>query len=192
MRPLTNYLHKAMIPFYGLPFLAYSFLALPPKCTVVIVVNHLSTQLTSYFGAEYNGRRIQYLKQVAPKGTGDALVQFSKAYNPRSPVVVWQADQLIVPDDVNLMCHSKPNSVLYSETSDGLREIGLWKLKPGTLRTLRSHFERGEYKALPIIERDGANQIITKGRKIELSFDNWKNVEEACKKFRQKFLIESR
>ncbi|HEV2327779.1 MAG TPA: sugar phosphate nucleotidyltransferase, partial [Verrucomicrobiae bacterium] len=29
MQPLTNYLHKAMIPFFGVPLLAYGILAVP-------------------------------------------------------------------------------------------------------------------------------------------------------------------
>src|SRR5580704_8112677 len=70
MQPLTRYLHKAMIPFAGLPFLAYSILSVPGGSEIVIVVNCFSEQIINYFGESYEGRRIQYLKQTNPKGTG--------------------------------------------------------------------------------------------------------------------------
>lgn len=191
MKPLTNYLHKAMVPFSGIPFLAYSFNSIPEGADVVVIVDYLKEQIINYFGTSYRGRKITYLTQVNPKGTGDALVQFAEAYRPAGPIVVWQADQLLFPEDVFRICASAANAILFSEAHEGLHEIGLWKLAPNTLPLLRNHFEAGEYRALPVIQASAFNQVITSNRKAEISFNKWSEIERICHLYKQRFLIES-
>jgi NDP-sugar pyrophosphorylase family protein len=192
MKPLTNYLHKAMIPFSGLPFLAYSLCSIPEGSEVIIIVNYLWEQMANYFGQSYKGRKIKYLKQSDPKGTGDALFQFSKIHHPKQPVIVWQADQMIFPDEVKILSRSEPNAAIYSDTHEGLYDLGFWKIRPDTLSKLKGHFERGEYRALPVLKTEGLNSISVQREKLEISFNTWKQIELQCKLFKQKFLTESR
>ncbi len=191
MKPMTNYLHKAMIPFSGLPFLAYSLLAIPAGSEVVIIVNYLSDQIRGYFNNRYHGRTIRYLQQRDPRGTGDALFQFSQAYHPRHPVVVWQGDQLIFPDEIEILSRSEPNAAIWSDTPAGLQDLGLWKILPGTLEILRSRVEDGEYRALPILKEAGLTVIKTSREKLEISYGGWEKLERACLRLKQKFHIES-
>jgi hypothetical protein len=178
-----------MVPFAGIPFLAYSVCSLPPLADIVMIVNFREEQIRAYFGEEYAGRKIRYLRQVAPQGTGDALFQFAMTYRPTEPVIVWQADQLVYPDEVNRVLESQPNAVLYSDVDGNLAEIGLWKIKPTTLDKIGSHFKDGEYRALPIIETEGINKVRTARRKIELSFHAWDEIGQICDDYKQRFLI---
>ena len=184
MRPLTNYLHKAMIPFDGAPFLAHSLLSIPEGSEIVIIVNYLNEQIVNYFGSDYKGRKIQYLKQNDPKGTGDALFQFGQTYQPITPVIVWQADQMIFPGEVAILSKSKPNASICSNTG---QDMGFWKIKPGSLGSMRNCLEHDEYRALPALEREGLNRIKVHREKLEISFDDWEKIEKQCKLFRQKF-----
>lgn len=123
MEPLTTYLHKAMIPFSGIPLLAYSLLSIPRQAEVVMVVNYLSDQITGYFGRCYMGRNITYFEQVDPKGTGDALFQVFQCLRPKLPTVVWQADQLMFPWEIDMLCDSEPNVAICSRTTHGIRDV---------------------------------------------------------------------
>lgn len=192
MKPLTNYRHKAMIPFSGMPFLAYALCSLPEDSEVVMVVNHLREQFSGYFGDCFRGRKIKYLVQTNPAGTGDALVQFFEAYRPRQPVIVWQADQMIFPDEVKNLAGSEPNAAIYSDTPAGLKDLGFWKIKPETLPKLKSHFERGEYRALPALQSEGLKPIRMPREKLEISFDALDQIDRTCRLYRQKFHIASR
>lgn len=189
MKPLTNYIHKCMIPFSGFPLLAYSPLSIPEGAEVVIIVNYLEEQIANYFGDSYQGKRIRYLKQKDPQGTGDALFQFSEAYQPKHPVVVRQADQMIFPEEVGALTSHEPNAAVCSESSDGRLDLGFWKIKPRTLARLRSCLDRGEYRALPVLEQEGLRQIKTPREKLEISFETWDKIELQCKRLKQKLPV---
>jgi choline kinase len=192
MKPQTGYLHKSMIPFYGFPFLAYSIASIPAGSTIVIVVNYLSSQIMGYFGNFYKGRTIEYFIQSSPAGTGDALFQFAASYHPTTPVIVWQADQMVFPNEVDILFRCNANSALCSETQHGLLDMRFWNIKPETLSKLRGCFDGTEYRALPALERDGLNQIKIQREKLELSFDSWERIELQCKLFKQRFPTEFR
>jgi len=191
MEPLSRYLHKAMIPFFGVPFLAYSLLSIPENSKVVIIVNYFKDQIYNYFGASYKGRTIQYLTQKNPKGTGDALFQFSRTFRPKSPVIIWQADQMILPNEIDILSTVEPNAGMYSHTPMGCLDLGFWKIKPETLTKLKSGFDGTEYRALPVLEKEGLKQIRIPRRKLEISHDSWEQIIIQCKFLKQKFHIES-
>jgi hypothetical protein len=192
MMPLTSYVHKAMIPFFGVPLLAYSILSIPENSEVVIVVNYLAEQITNYFGHYYHGRTIRYLKQTDPTGSGDALVQFSQHFAPREPVITWMADQLMFSDEVAILSQSEANAAIYAGAEGEGRDIGLWKISPATLPRLRSCFERGEYRALPALEKEGLRKIRVLREKLEISFPEWDKIQETCNQLKQEYRIEYR
>jgi hypothetical protein len=190
MKPLTHYLHKAMIPFFGVPFLAYSLAAIPKKSKVTIVVNYLSEQIIAYFGNHYRGLDISYMRQADPKGTGDALYQYGQARRPVNSIIVWQADQILLPHELTVLSDNEADSVVYSQTTNGICDVGLWKIKPSTLPKLKQFFVRGEFRALPALEAEAANRIIMKREKVELSFESWEQIQTICAKLRQKSPID--
>jgi NDP-sugar pyrophosphorylase family protein len=192
LKPITTYLHKAMIPFCGLPFLAYSLCSLDENVRVTLVVNYLSQQIKAYFGVCFRGRRINYFTQQNPAGTGDALFQIFERYKPHEPVIVWQADQLIYRHEFAAISKSDANAILYSRANGGRKEIGLWKVRPSTLKKMREFLKDGEYKALPVIEADGYHTVTTARKKLELSFDEWLRIEKQCRLLKQRYPIESR
>jgi len=187
MQPLTNYLHKSMIPFYGLPLLAYGILAVPEGSEIVIIVNYLKEQIEGFFGDTFRGRKIKYFVQSDPKGTGDALFQFGAAYRPAQPVIVWQADQMIFAEEVEILSHTQPNAGIFSDTSRGLLDLGFWRIEPGTLARLKDSFDGSEHRALPVLERVGLKRIKIQREKLEISFDTWEQIELHCKRLRQAF-----
>jgi hypothetical protein len=189
MRPLTKYLHKAMIPFDGIPFLAYSMLALPIDAEVTIIVHHFADQIIGYFGESYEGRKIKYLLQADTKGTGDALYQFWKALDPKHAVIVWQADQMVFSEEVQILLRSEPDAALCSDTAGSSCDVGVWKLKPSTLPTLRSHLMDGEYKALPILLTGEIKWVKTAREKLEITFENWDNINVKCAQLKRKLPI---
>jgi hypothetical protein len=192
MQPLTNYLHKAMIPFFGAPLLAYSILAVPEGSEIVIIVNYLKEQIAGYFGDTFRGRKISYFTQTDPKGTGDALFQFGAAYRPVQPIIVWQADQMIFPDEIEILSRAEPNAGIFSDTPRGLLDLGFWHIGPGTLARLKGSFDGSEYRALPVLEREGLKQIKIQREKLEISFETWEQIELQSKRFRHAFLTASR
>jgi NDP-sugar pyrophosphorylase family protein len=192
MKPLTRYLHKAMIPFHGLPLLAYSLLSIPSESVITLIVNHLAEQFIEYFGDHYRGRKIEYFKQTDLKGTGDALFQYSEAYQPERPVIVWHADQLMFPEEVNALAQHEANAAICCETKDGLKDVGLWKIKPSTLRLMRGLPQVGEQRALPVLERESLRKIIVQREKLEISFKSWDQIQESCELFKQKYPTEFR
>ena len=190
MEPLSAYLHKAMIPFHGVPLLAYSMLSTPKGSDIVIVVHHLKEQIAAYFGDAWQGRKIRYFTQRNPQGTGDALFQFAEAFQPKQPIITWQADQLIFPEEIEILSRSEPNAGIFAETPRGLFDLGFWKIDPGTLVKLKGGFDGAEYRALPVLEREGLKQIKVPREKLEISFETWEQIESQCKSFRQKFRTE--
>jgi len=74
MRPLTYEVPKPMLPVHDKPILAYSIELLPSEIDeVVLVIGYLGKQIKDYFGSEFNGRKIIYIKQKELLGTGHAL-----------------------------------------------------------------------------------------------------------------------
>jgi hypothetical protein len=187
MQPLTNYLHKAMIPFCGMPLLAYGMLAVPEGSEIVIVVNYLKDQIASYFGDEFQGRKIRYFEQANPKGTGDALFQFGAAYRPKQPIIVWQADQMIFRQEIEILSRTGPNAGIFSDTPRGLLDLGFWRIEPRTLARLKDSFDGSEHRALPVLEREGLKQIRIQREKLEISFETWEQIEQECRQLKRAF-----
>jgi len=75
LRPITYYVPKPMIPFFGKPFLEYTLENLVGLVdSVVMVVNYKQEQIRDYFGSRYNSLPIEYVVQQNLKGTAAALM----------------------------------------------------------------------------------------------------------------------
>jgi len=74
LRPITHYVPKPMLPFFGKPFLAYTLENLVGLVdSVVLVVNYKKEQIIDYFGNSYSSLPLEYVEQQHLKGTAAAL-----------------------------------------------------------------------------------------------------------------------
>ncbi len=77
LKPVTDYVSKLMISFWGKPFLEYTIANLSQLNQIdriLIVVKYQQEQIRDYFGSEYQDKEIIYLEQENPKGgTADAI-----------------------------------------------------------------------------------------------------------------------
>jgi len=80
LRPITYYVPKPMIPFFGKPFLEYTLGNLVGLVdSVVMVVNYKQEQIRNHFGTRYNSLSIEYVIQQNLKGTAAALMTVKDA-----------------------------------------------------------------------------------------------------------------
>lgn len=75
LRPITNYMPKPMLPFYGKPFMEYTLENLTELVeSVVIVVNYRQEQIRDYFGDRFASLPLEYVVQQDMRGTGAAVM----------------------------------------------------------------------------------------------------------------------
>jgi NDP-sugar pyrophosphorylase family protein len=75
MRPLTLETVKPMIEILGKPILHHLIDSLPKEITeLIIVIGYKGEQIRAYFGDSFEGRKINYVSQEKPLGTGHALM----------------------------------------------------------------------------------------------------------------------
>lgn len=79
MMPLTYTRHKSMIPLANKPLLAHLLERLPKSVDgVVLIVGHKQESIRKFFGKKYSGKKIEYVEQKNPRGTGDAFLKAKK------------------------------------------------------------------------------------------------------------------
>ncbi len=123
MGRLGAYLQKCMYPIGLRPFLELTMTqaASAGAARVHVVVGHHAEQVGAYFGSEYGGMRVEYVRQDEPLGTGHALGLLAERLAGVTRVLVWQGD-VYVPSAVfaALDAHRLPNAVtLVSEPDAG-------------------------------------------------------------------------
>ena len=75
LRPITDYVPKPMIPFFGKPFLEYTIQNLVGLVdSVVLVVKYKQEHFRDYFGDCYVSLPLEYVEQKELKGTAAALI----------------------------------------------------------------------------------------------------------------------
>jgi hypothetical protein len=105
-------------------------------------------------------------------------------------VIVWQADQMIFPNEVTILSQSEPNAAVCSRSRKGFQDLGFWKIKPSTLGRLNGYFDGTEYRALPVLEKENLKQIAVQRDKLEISLNTWEDIELQCKHLKQRFSAE--
>lgn len=74
LSPLTNSIPKPLIKIGGKNIIEHNIIQLPDEVReLIFVVGYLDKQIINYFGEKYGGRKITYIKQDKPLGTGHAL-----------------------------------------------------------------------------------------------------------------------
>src|SRR5207253_3325851 len=79
LRPHTETTPKPLLPVQGRPILDWIIGALPPVDRLVVVVNYLAGQIEAYLGTQPHVRSWATVRQVEPRGTGDALMSCTGA-----------------------------------------------------------------------------------------------------------------
>ncbi len=180
---LGTYLQKCMYPIALRPFLEYSIRNLrnsqqldPTRDRLILVVGHHAEQIRRYFGDDYDGLPLHYVKQPQALGTGHAIYTAHEAFPSAESIIVWLAD-LYVPRTLfeAVQHHALPNvqtialgpedenpnvrvsfneqhiTVAWCGSSDYF-DIGLWKLSPDVVQAMTSR-KVDEFRVMPNLQR---------------------------------------
>lgn len=75
LRPITEHLPKALIPFWGKPFIGYVLDNLQGFVDEAIIVIDPGEEIKRQLGDAHRDLALRYVHQDRPMGTGDALLQ---------------------------------------------------------------------------------------------------------------------
>ncbi len=118
MRPLTLETPKPMVEILGKPLLHHIVDALPDVITeLIFVVGYKAEQIKAYFGSEFEGRKVTYVRQDKPLGTGHALLLCKDLIGPTEKFLFMIGDDLHSPEsikrlvklDLGMLVHEHPN-----------------------------------------------------------------------------------
>lgn len=99
MGELTDRVPKPMLTIQGKPKLAHTIEQLPQEVSeVILVIGYLGDQIRSFFGEEYDGRKIRYVEQPEFNGTGGAVDLVKNMVNGKFLVVM--GDDLYLKRDL--------------------------------------------------------------------------------------------
>ncbi len=134
LRPHTNSLPKPLLPVQGRPILDWIIGALPPVDRLVVVVNYLAEQIEQYLGTQTHVRNWATVRQVEPRGTGDALMS-CKGQIHSDRVMVLNGDDLIGRADLAALAEV-PQGIL-THRVENPRSYGIvFRNEDGTLREI--------------------------------------------------------
>jgi bifunctional UDP-N-acetylglucosamine pyrophosphorylase/glucosamine-1-phosphate N-acetyltransferase len=135
LRPHTLTTPKPLLPVRGRPILDWALGALPPSVDrVVVVVNYLAEQMESYLATQTHIPIWKTVRQVEPRGTGDALRSCRDQIR-SDKFLTLNGDDLYGAADLADLA-SRPVGVLVHPV-DQPRQFGIAFLKPdGTLDRL--------------------------------------------------------
>jgi UDP-N-acetylglucosamine diphosphorylase / glucose-1-phosphate thymidylyltransferase / UDP-N-acetylgalactosamine diphosphorylase / glucosamine-1-phosphate N-acetyltransferase / galactosamine-1-phosphate N-acetyltransferase len=125
LRPVTDYVPKPLIPFFGKPFLRYTLESVAGFADeIAIVVHHRAEMIRDAIGQHVDGIPIQYVEQEQLRGTGDALLAARQFLQDRTLVVL--GDVLVSPRLIEEMLQSQAEHVLsLAEVEDPENHLGV-------------------------------------------------------------------
>lgn len=99
MKNLTNDTPKPMLCVLGKPLLEHHISFLPKEIDeVIFIIGYLGDQIRSYFGNEWQGRKISYVEQKELNGTAGAIHLAKDMV--RGKFLVTMGDDLYHPSDL--------------------------------------------------------------------------------------------
>lgn len=107
MGALTDATPKPMLSILGKPLLEWKLATLPESIDeVIITIGHLGEQIKNYFGNEWQGKKIRYVKHEKLDGTGGSIRLVYESGLLTFPVLVMMGDDLYRSEDLEcLMKH---------------------------------------------------------------------------------------
>jgi bifunctional UDP-N-acetylglucosamine pyrophosphorylase/glucosamine-1-phosphate N-acetyltransferase len=135
LRPHTLTTPKPLLPVRGRPILDWALGALPRAVDrVIVVVNYLAEQVEDYLRSQTHFRDSCAVRQVQPRGTGDAL-RSCQAQVRSDRLLVLNGDDLYGASDLTAL--SRTSAGVLVHPVDEPRRFGIAFLKPdGTLEKL--------------------------------------------------------
>lgn len=114
--PLTEDRPKPMVLVGGRPILEHALETLPEEIDeIILVVGYKQEKIKEYFGDEWQGRRLTYVHQPEPKGTGEALER-ARPLLREGRFLIMYADDLYHPQDVRDCVQNEDLALLAKET----------------------------------------------------------------------------
>lgn len=146
MRPLTYKIPKPIIPLKKRPLLEYTLKSLPGQIKeVILVVNYLGEHIKNYFGCNYEGKKVIYVRHNKLDGTGGA-VHCAKDIL-RQEFLVLNGDDLYLRTDLEKLIQYKI-AVLAHEVKDPTK-YGVLKInKKGNLIDIIEKPETKKFKLI--------------------------------------------
>ena len=158
LKPVTDYVQKCMIPFFGKPFLAYS---LENLCNffseIAIVVNHRMDDIKGCFGESFMGSSVHFIHQKNLSGTGGAVLEAEEFLGGHDYLLLL-ADVFVTRNLIEKISGMDGNILTVTKVHDGENhngialeesrvkavkcrsdyvDVGLYKLTPAFTQTLR-------------------------------------------------------
>lgn len=95
MRPLTETKPKQMVIVADKTLLDYQLEALPEEITeLIVVIGYRGEQIQEHLGAEWNGRKVMYVRQEQKRGPMDALERCRPLLTEGERFLVMYADDI--------------------------------------------------------------------------------------------------
>lgn len=118
MGALTEHTPKPMLLIQGKPLLEWKLEMLPYGIDeVIITIGYLGEQIEQYFGVEWKGRKMHYVRHEILDGTGGSIRLVKNTGLLKSPALVMMGDDLYLKEDLErLMKHDL--AVLACEVED--------------------------------------------------------------------------
>ena len=115
LRPITEDRPKPMVPIGDMPILEYTMSILPKVIDeVILVVGYKQEKIREHFGSEWKGRKILYVDQPEPKGTGEALERVRPLLRGEHFMLIY-GDDLYHRDDLERCVSHSGMSILVKE-----------------------------------------------------------------------------
>jgi len=182
LQPVTNYLPKPMIDFWGMPFVEYTIRNLSQLDEIdkiYLVTNYKKELIVNYFGKRYNNTSIEYLVQNnSIGGTADAIscgkgkifddfivilgdVYLSKNHLEElinSKGTILSATKIDDPNNHKIIEHNNKGNITGFSNNGNWADLGFWRFTPEIFKFIeqsRDDFKKAEeVKMLPVIEKN--------------------------------------
>ncbi|MCD6359521.1 MAG: nucleotidyltransferase family protein [Armatimonadetes bacterium] len=110
LRPVTDHIPKALIPFWGKPFVAYLLDSLVGLVDEAVIVVSSDGRVRDALGDDWQGLPLHYVVQPCPGGTGDALLHAQDVLDER--FLLMLGDTLPPRDTVRELLACEDDAVL--------------------------------------------------------------------------------
>ena len=135
LQPHTLTTPKPLLTVQGRPILDWIIAAIPPIDRLVVVVNYLAGQIEDYLRGQMHVRNWRTVRQVEPRGTGDALMSCKNIVSRTGRVMVLNGDDLIGRDDLARLAGA-PMGILAHEVQTPENYGILFRNPDGTLQRI--------------------------------------------------------
>ena len=136
LRPLTLQVPKPLVTVLGKPLIQHAWEVLPDLVDeVIVVVGYKSDLIREFLGTEFLGKRVTYVEQCEPKGTGHAINLCRPHLAGEEKFVVMYADDLHDKTAVSTCC-THDAALLVAQVQDPRRFGVVIKKNDGTVEDI--------------------------------------------------------